>query len=161
MGERLVPTLLVPLVGALAATQVSGQEPPAAWTAEQLAVIDAASTGPVGIENDFDRWERGYQPAWTYWRLGADEVRDRETHMGLVRDVVAAGNRVLSFELTPVDVIVRGDIAILRYNAVETLETPDGGTQAVRYSSAALYERSDEVWRALATNIMYHPPEGS
>ena len=160
MDGTMWPSILVSIVIASTPAQLGGQEAPLTWTPEQQAVIEAASVGPVGIEDDFDRWEDGFLPAWSYWRVGTEETRARATHMGLVRDVVAAGNRIERFELVPVDVIVRGDVALLRYNAVETLRQPDGETRVIRYSSADLYAKEQGVWRTLATNIVYLPDDG-
>lgn len=118
-------------------------------------MIAAASAGPVGIGSDFERWERGFHPDWTYWRLGADAVRPRQEHMDRVRGVVASGTRVTAYVLTPVDVIVRGDVALLRYNAEETLQAADGSERVVRYSSVAMYVNEGGRWQALASSLFY------
>ena len=136
------------------------QETAPDWTTEQQAVIDALSSGPVGIgesEKASAAWESGYHPDWTYWRLGTSETRPRDEHMGLVRDYVGAGNRVVGFELEPVDVIVRGDTALVRLNATETIEQADGRTRVARYSSAAMLVREQGRWLLLATNILHLP----
>ena len=125
------------------------------WSPEERAVIEAASVGPVGIETDFDRWERTYHSSWTYWRMGSDAVRSKDDHMELVRGVVEAGTRVTEFQLTPVDVIVRGDTALLRYNAEETLVGPEGETRVVRYSAVSLYALEDGRWLVIASNLFY------
>ena len=125
------------------------------FTPEQQAVIDAVKNGPVGIESDFDAWADGYARDWTYWRLGAKETRPRGTHMALVRDFVEAGNRVTGFELEPVDVVIRGDIAMLRLIATETFVSTAGETSAVRYASASMLTREEGRWKVLATNILY------
>ena len=128
------------------------------WSPEERAVIEAARVGPVGIETDFDGWERGYASSWTYWRMGADEVRPKSAHMDLVRGVLEEGNRVTAFELHPVDVIVRGDTAMLRYNAEETLVDRDGESRVIHYSAVSLYGREDGEWLLLASNLFYPDP---
>ena len=125
------------------------------WSAEQQAVIDAVEKGPMGIEADFDAWAEGYADAWTYWRVGDAEVRPRDEHMALVRDYIDAGNRPTDFELDPVDVIIRGDVALLRIIATEKLESAAGEERVVRYATATMLVREDGEWRNLATNIVY------
>ena len=137
---------------------VSGQSTDRTWTPEQREVIEAASTGPVGIETDFERWESGYHSDWTYWRMGTDQVRPKDVHMDLVRGVIGDGNRVTGFELTPVDVIVRGETALLRYNAVETLVNAAGEEQIIHYSAASVFAMEDGRWLQIASNLFY--PEG-
>ncbi len=129
----------------------------APWTAEQQAVIDAVSNGPLGIESDFDAWADGYHADWSYWRAGADAVRARAEHMGLVRDYIESGARVESFEMTPIDVIIRNEVALLRYAATETLREADGEVRVVRYASADTLVRDAGGWQVLATNIVYLP----
>jgi hypothetical protein len=75
--------------------------------------------------------------------------------MALVRDFVDAGNRVTAFDLKPVDVIIRGDVAMLRLIATETFENVEGETNSVRYASATMLTRDDGRWVVLATNIVY------
>lgn len=157
-----LPTLLsAALLAAVALLPVAaaGQERARTWTAEQQAVIDALSGGPIGIEEEaaFEAWASGYHPDWTYWRLGTDSTRPRDEHMALVREYVGAGNHVVAFELEPVDVIVRGDTALVRLNAVETIREADGGTRVARYSSAAMMVREQRNWQLLATNILHQP----
>ena len=138
-------------LGALSAARANDRE----WTAEEQTVIDAMKTGPVGIGSNFDRWESGYADTWTYWRVGDRTIRPKDEHMPLVREFVEAGNRVVSFELEPIDVIVRGDTALLRLIATETLQDPEGELSMVRYASAAMLARENGVWKLLATNITY------
>jgi ketosteroid isomerase-like protein len=128
---------------------------PADWTPEQQAVIDAVKQGPVGIESDFDSWADGYADAWTYWRVGDPAVRPRGEHMALVREYIDAGNRPTAFDLEPVDVIVRGDVALLRLIATEELRSAEGEERVVRYASAAMLVNEDGRWKMLATNILY------
>lgn len=125
------------------------------WTPEQQAVIDALKNGPVGIESDFDAWAAGYAADWTYWRVGDDHTRGRDEHMALVHEYVDAGNRPKAFELEPIDVIIRGDVALLRLIATEELQEANGDERVVRYASAAMLVREDGRWTMLATNIVY------
>ena len=129
-----------------------------AWTPEQQSVIDAVSRGPVGIDSDFDRWADGYGSDWTYWRMGSAETRPRDVHMDLVRGVVEDGNRITAFEMEPVDVVVMGDVAQLRYNAEETIVGPDGTVTVVDYSAVALLVREDGRWLLRTSSLFY--PEG-
>jgi len=149
--------ILLAAGGSVGLSDASDSEP--SWSDEQQEVIDAASRGPVGIEEDFDGWAAGYHAEWSYWRLGADSTRPRGEHMGLVRDYLGEGNRVVGFEIEALDVIVRGDVAMLRYNAVETIEEADGAKRVVCFSSASMYEKVDGRWLCLATNIFYPPAE--
>lgn len=129
------------------------------WTVEEQAVIDAVSKGPVGIEDDFDAWADGYSIDWSYWRLGAPDIRERDAHMQRVREYIDSGARVVGFAMTPVDVIVHGDAALLRLNAVETLIEANGETIEVHYSSAAFLIREDGEWRLAASNLYYPPSD--
>ena len=129
------------------------------WTPEQQEIIDIASKGPIDIDTNFEGWEQGYHPEWSFWRVGDDSIRERSVHMALVGGVISEGNRVVDFKLTPVDVMVYGDAALLRYNAVETLENADGEQTQAIFSSAGFYVREDGVWRVRATNIFFPPSE--
>lgn len=137
------------------------QQATAEWTAEQREVLAALSDGPVGIEDEasFEAWAGGYHPDWTYWRLGTDTTRPRDEHMQLVRAYVGEGNRVVDFELEPVDVILRGDTAVVRLNATETIDLAEGGTRVARYSSVAVLAREQDRWLLLASNLL-HLPDG-
>jgi hypothetical protein len=147
MRAGLVAGLAVMLAGSASA------QSPREWTEDEQAVIDAASTGPVNIHEDFAGWEAGYHADWSIWRLGNDTVRDRDPHMDLVRDFVGSGAVVESFALEPVDVLVRGDVALLRYNAVETIRNADGEVREVTFSSATVFVREGGEWLALASNL--------
>jgi ketosteroid isomerase-like protein len=151
-GAWLAAVLLMCSGGARDTAAQTGHD---GWSEAQQEVIDAALAGPVGLESDFEGWAGGYSAEWTYWRIGDPEVRDRATHMGLVRGVIEGGNRVVAFEAEPMDVVVRGDVALIRLNAVETLASPEGERRTVRYSTATMYVREYGRWRALATNIFY------
>lgn len=128
---------------------------PQEWTLEQQAVIDAVSNGPLGTETDFDSWANGYSGDWTYWRVGDRTLRPRETHMALVREYIDAGNKPTAFDLEPIDVVIRGNVAMLRLIATETLLGHEGDTRVVRYASATMLTREDGRWKTLATNIVY------
>ncbi len=125
------------------------------WSAEQQAVIDAMKKGPIGIDVDFDAWADGYHGDWSYWRVGDTATRARDEHMKLVRDYIDGGNRPVAFTMEPVDVIVRGDAALLRLIATETLQSGEGETRVVRYASATMMTRQAGEWQVLATNIVY------
>ena len=135
------------------ATLVHAQEK--SWTSEQQAVIDAAKNGPMGIETDFDAWAGGYADDWTYWRVGEPVTRPRDEHMELVREYIDAGNRPTAFKFEPVDVVVRGDVALLRLIASEELRSAEGAERVVRYASASMLMREEGDWKMLATNIVY------
>ena len=149
MGMVTIWLLLASGVNGLARAQQAD------WTPEQQAVIDAVRTGPVGIEADFDAWANGYADSWTYWRVGDHTTRPRGEHMALVREFIEDGNRPTSFELEPIDVIIRGDVALLRLIATEELRSAGGEERVVRYASAAMLVREDGHWKMLATNIVY------
>ena len=142
----------------------AGQEPASSWSPEQLAVIELAGRGPVGIEDPriFAEWESRYHPDWTYWRMGTEEVRPRDVHMGLVRGVMEGGVKVTGYELTPIRVQVQGDLAVLSANSVETLEQADGSTLVVRYSQTTTFVRESGRWLVYASSLFYPPatPEG-
>ena len=154
MSKHLAIVLMLGL-SLLARPGMAADAETAGFTPEQQAVIDAVKKGPVGIESDFDAWADGYADDWTYWRIGAKNVRPRGEHMTLVRDFVDAGNRVIGFDLEPVDVVIRGDVAMLRLIATETFVSVEGETSSVRYASAAMLTREDGRWKILATNIVY------
>lgn len=141
------------LVASTLGPQVHAQE--TEWSPEQQAVIDALKNGPVGIESDFVTWADGYADDWTYWRVGDRNTRPRDEHMALVREFIDAGNRPTTFEIEPVDVIIRGEIALLRLVATEGLQDADGEERVVHYASAAMLVHEDGRWKMLATNIVY------
>lgn len=141
-----------------ASNSVRAEEGAERWTLEEQAVIAAVSKGPVGIEDDFDAWADGYAADWSYWRLGASDIRERDAHMQLVKEYIDGGARVVGFEMTPVDVIVHGDAALVRLNALETIIEADGQTIDVQYSSAAFLIREGGEWRLASSNLFY-PPE--
>ena len=141
--------LVASSIGGLALAQQTG------WTPEQQTVIDAVKNGPMGIESDFDTWASGYADDWSYWRVGEQDTRPRDEHMMLVKEYVDAGNRPTAFELEPIDVIIRGDVALLRLIATEELRSAEGEERLVRYASAAMLVREDGGWKMLATNIVY------
>lgn len=143
----------------VALSSVWAEDPKERSTVEEQAVIDAVSKGPVGIEDDFDAWADGYAADWSYWRLGAPNIRERDAHIQLVREYIDGGARVVGFEMTPVDVIVHGDAALLRLNAVETIIEAEGGTNEVRYSSAAFLIKEGGEWRLVASNLFYPPAD--
>ncbi len=153
--DRHTPIAVLFCVAAVLGTLSPTRADDRAWTVEEQAIIDAMKTGPVGISANFDRWAAGYSDAWTYWRVGDRATRPKNEHMPLVREFVDAGNRVVSFELEPIDVIVREETALLRLIATETLQNPEGELRMVRYASAAMLAREDGVWKLLATNIVY------
>ncbi|WP_370334951.1 nuclear transport factor 2 family protein [Parvularcula marina] len=144
------------LCGLLAVTSVQAAEEPR-WTPEQQEIIDVASRGPFALNDDFDAWAEGYHPDWSYWRLGAETIRPRDEHMQAVADYMATGVRIVGFEFTPIDVVVRGDTALLRYNAIESIENPDGTRRDVHFSAAGFYAREEGEWKVLASNLYYVP----
>lgn len=154
MPRLVISVVFSALVGLHSPLGVTDQ-PSHSWSADQQAVIDAARNGPMGIETDFDAWARGYHDDWSYWRVGESNTRARSDHMTLVKDYIDAGNRPIDFQMEPVDVIVRGDAALLRLIATETLESPEGERRVVRYASATMMSRHEGHWQILATNIVY------
>lgn len=165
----LLLTLTLATATTVGAAGVGAQERPSqedgapqhlAWTPEQEAVIAALSRGPVGIEEDFERWESGFHPDWSFWQMGTVEVRPRDIHMGLVHELIDGGAAVRAFEFTPVDVVVLGDMAMVRANAVETIEHPDGRSQVVRYASMEMLVRVEGRWLVRASSIVF-PESGA
>ena len=139
----------------LGPTLVGAQQPD--WTPEEQEIIDIASKGPVGLEEDFDGWAAGYHREWSYWEIGTESYRPRDEHMRRVREYIESGAKVIDFELDPVYINVRGDMAVLRFNALETIVEPGGETIEVRFSSASIYVRTESTWKVFSTNIFYPP----
>ncbi|MEM9619076.1 MAG: nuclear transport factor 2 family protein [Pseudomonadota bacterium] len=163
MAKMLTAGLLAMLacaVGPIFSTAMANEDVAAPqWTPEEQAVIDAVSNGPIGIEDDFDAWASGFTDTWSYWRIGAAEIRERDAHMRRVKDYIDGGARVVAYEMTPVDVVVRGTAALLRLNATETIEEAGGETVVVQYSSAAFLIKEGGVWRIEASNLFYPPSD--
>ena len=160
MENRISGLKAILVVGAFAiANAAQADDGEKTWTAEEQAVIDAVSKGPVGIDKDFEAWAGGYAADWSFWRLGDAAIRERDVHMKLVKDYIDGGARVTGFDLTPVDVIVHGDAALIRLNAVESIIEADGAERTVRYSSAGFLIREDGVWRLAASNLYFPPAE--
>lgn len=40
------------------------------WSADQQAIADLLSNGPMGIETDFEAWASEYHDDWTVWFAG-------------------------------------------------------------------------------------------
>ena len=148
---------LIPL--AVAALSSAAYASERTWTPEQLEVIEAIKSGPIGLEDDFEGWSSKYAEDWSYWRLGAEATRPRDEHMKLVRDYIEGGAKIVSYTSTPVDVIVRGDVALVRANMVEELIEADGSPRTVRFSSANMLAKEDGRWLMIASNLTYLPAE--
>ena len=97
MSGLVVLLLLSPVVAApVAATTLSLElEINASESDEGSAILAIMSRGPVGIENDFEAWERNFHPDWTVWFSGQDGVRARGPHMDSVREYMARGAAVI------------------------------------------------------------------
>lgn len=132
------------------------------WTPDQQAIIDLLKDGPVGIETNFDAWEDEFHEDWTVWFVGQDKARTKAPHMEAVRDyVLVRGARVVSYEAYFSDIVVNGDTALARFNAVETLTQPDGSPRVVKYASTDYLVRDGNHWKIRTTTIAHLPDDWS
>lgn len=129
------------------------------WTAEQQEVLDVMSQGPVGINDNFDGWVKGFDQEWSYWEVGTDSIRPKDIHMERVRSYIGEGNRVTGYQFHPVDVKIFGDIALCRFIAEETITQVNGEELVVRFSSATILRKEADIWKYVANNITYLEPD--
>lgn len=129
------------------------------WAADQQAIIDLLSDGPLGIENDFESWAAEFHPDWTIWFAGRAEVRAKGPHMQAVRDYIDGGARVTGFEAEFIDITVTGDTAVARFNATESLQEADGSARTSRFASMDYLIREDGVWTIRATTLTFLPDD--
>jgi ketosteroid isomerase-like protein len=129
------------------------------WSADQQAIADLLSNGPVGIETDFEAWASEYHEDWTVWFAGQAEARAKVPHMKLVRDYIEGGARVVSYEAEFADITVLGDTALARFNATESLMEADGSPRTVRYAGTDYLVRVDGVWKVRATTVAFLPED--
>ncbi len=150
------------LLGLAAAGPVSAQTAPTSqWTPGQLEIIALLDDGPMGIETDFEAWESDFHEDWTVWFPGQPAARAKAPHMADVRDYIASGAKVVSYQADFADIAIVGDTALVRFNAVETLEEPDGAPRVVRYASTDFLVRVDGEWKVRATTVsLMDAPEG-
>jgi ketosteroid isomerase-like protein len=129
------------------------------WSADQQAIVDLISNGPVGIETDFEAWGSEYHDDWTVWFAGQAEPRAKIPHMQLVRDYIDGGARVVSYEAEFADIAVLGDTALARFNATEALMEADGTPRTVRYAGTDYLVRVDGAWKVRATTVAFLPED--
>ena len=126
------------------------------------SIVNLLKDGPVGIETDFDAWEDEFHEDWTVWFVGQDKARAKAPHMEAVRDyVLVRGAKVVSYEAYFSDIVVNGDTALVRFNAVETLTQPDGSPRVVKYASTDYLVRENDQWKIRTTTIAHLPDDWS
>jgi ketosteroid isomerase-like protein len=130
------------------------------WSADQQAIANLLSNGPMGIETDFEAWASEYHDDWTVWFAGQAEPRAKDPHMQLVRDYIDGGARVVSYEAEFADIAVLGDTALARFNATESLMEADGSPRTVRYAGTDYLVRVDGAWKVRATTVAFLPEDG-
>ncbi len=152
-GDRSIIHVVVALLFSQSSIALSAEQ--VKWTVEQQEIINIVKAWPFGLHEDFDAWVAGYHPHWTYWELGTDNLRLRSEHMTRVRNYIGSGAQVLEFEIDPKHVDIRGDMAVIRYNAVETIREASEETILVRFSSANIFLKQEGAWKLFSTNIHY------
>jgi hypothetical protein len=120
----LIASLLFSLAAACAASPQAGPDP--RWTPQQQEIIALLENGPMGIETDFEAWENEFHDDWTVWFAGQPDAHAKGPHMARVRDYIGRGARVVSYEAEFADIAIVGLTALARFNAIETLQEPDG-----------------------------------
>ncbi|WP_375210514.1 nuclear transport factor 2 family protein [Hyphomonas jannaschiana] len=131
------------------------------WSADQQAIADLLSNGPMGIETDFEAWASEYHDDWTVWFAGQAEPRAKAPHMQLVRDYIDGGASVVSYEAEFADITVLGDTALARFNATESLMEADGSPRTVRYAGTDYLVRVEGTWKVRATTVAFLPDDGA
>ncbi len=129
------------------------------WTPEQKAIIALLENGPMGIESNFEAWEKEFHEDWTVWFVGQPQVRAKPGHMADVRDYIGRGARVISYTAQFADIAVNGDTAVARFNAIEKLQNPDGSLRTVNYASTDYLVKVDGEWKIRATTVAHLPQD--
>jgi hypothetical protein len=142
---------------ALASPAFACAESARSWTQDQQSVIDLLKDGPMGIETDFEAWESEFHNDWTVWFAGKPEAKSKVPHMAGVRDYIGRGAKVVSYTAEFADVVIHGDTALARFNAIESLINPDGTPRVVHYASTDLLVRAGKSWKILATTVAFLP----
>ena len=157
MNRKSVRATRLLAMVALASSACAYAESTPALTPDQQSVIDLLQDGPMGIETDFEAWESEFHDDWTVWFAGQPAARAKVPHMASVRDYIGRGAKVVSYKAEFADVVIHGDTALARFNAVETLTNPDGSPRVVHYASTDLLVRDAKTWKILATTVAFPP----
>lgn len=131
------------------------------WTPEQQEIIALLENGPMGIETDFEAWENEFHDDWTVWFVGQPEASAKPGHMKRVRAYIGGGAKVISYTAQFADIVINGDTALARFNAIEKLENADGSPRTVRYASTDYLVRVDGEWKIRTTTVAHLPEEES
>lgn len=152
--KRLFPSAALFALCAMSLPALASEQD---WSADQQAIADLLSNGPMGIETDFEAWASEYHDDWTVWFADQAEPRAKGPHMQMVRDYIDGGARVVSYEAEFADIAVLGDTALARFNATESLIEADGTPRTVRYASTDYLVRVDGAWKVRATTVAFLP----
>ena len=107
-----------------------------------------------------DRWGKG--DPWGFTEISADQVTyfDPTTQRRLdgleaLRDFYAALEGKISiqrYEMIDPKVQIQGDTAVLTFNLIDYLPTPDGSTRQDYWNSTQVYSRIDGAWKIIHTH---------
>jgi len=107
-----------------------------------------------------DRWGKG--DPWGFTEISAAQVTyfDPATQRRLdgleaLRDFYAALEGKISiqrYEMINPKVQIQGDTAVLTFNLIDYLPTPDGSTRQDYWSSTQVYSRIHEEWKIIHTH---------
>ena len=120
-------------------------------------ILQIIETGPLLLNENFESWTENYHDEWEVWFSGQPSVRSKTPHMSVVRDYIASGATGVGFEAEIVDIDVFGDIAFVRFSAIERLQESNGQLRIVRFSSSDLLIYENEWWQIFATSIAFLP----
>ncbi len=149
-------------VGLLAVSATVGVSAQDAWTAEQLAVLDAierlsAATGPGG--GGAEAYAETLAEDYSRWTLGSDKQNGKKEWVDGIRGWFDEGWRVTDRRVENLDVTIRGNIAFTRRRVHETYLGPDGSRSSSASAVAEVWikEAVDSTWKLSRVDI--HPLE--
>lgn len=140
-------------VAAITLSQEPEAQAPEPQTDERAAILSILSRGPVGIETDFEAWERNFHPDWTVWFSGQAGVRARGPHMASVRDYIAGGAAVISYDFELDALVVSDETALARFHAIETIREAGGNERRVAYAGTDYLVHEGGRWLIRTSSV--------
>ena len=151
--SRIILCLTISLLGIIGIKAWANDTSAQKWSAEQQEIISILENGPMGIETDFEAWEDEFHLDWTVWFPGQTSARAKKPHMDDVRNYIERGAKIISYEADFADIIVFGETAVARFNAIETIKEPDSKIRIVYYGSTDYLIRVGDTWKIRSTTV--------
>jgi len=114
-----------------------------------------------------DRWGKGdpqgyletYAPEITYFDPTRDKRMDGLDAMKQFLIPLTEKIRVSRYEMIDPKVQRRGDTAVLTYNLISHVQSPDGRPFSVRWNCTEVYTRIGGAWKIIHNHWSYTKPE--